>query len=304
MSEPESVTFLEMCVRAACVLEATAPKVGNVHPQASFSDLRFEDFLESAELAAPPLARTRSMGVGTAVYHAIAATRRRVQTNTNLGIALLLAPLAAVDVAQPLAEGLETVLARLTVEDARDVYAAIRLGNPGGLGRVAKQDVREAPTTDLRSAMRLAAAHDLIAMQYTNGFRDVFRGLTDLLDWQRETCDLLQSILGLQLTFMSRHPDSLIARKCGADTARDAMQRAQAVLKGGWPGTPSARRACQDLDSWLRADGNRRNPGTTADMICAILFAAFRAGELDLPARFADQAPTLRPTSPPHARPL
>ena len=35
--------------RWACALEVTAPKLGNVHPGASFSDLRCADFLLAAE---------------------------------------------------------------------------------------------------------------------------------------------------------------------------------------------------------------------------------------------------------------
>ena len=30
------------------------------------------------------------------------------------------------------------------------------------------------------------------------------------------------------------------------------------------------------FDRWLRADGHRRNPGTTADLVAATLFAAQR----------------------------
>ena len=32
----------------------------------------------------------------------------------------------------------------------------------------------------------------------------------------------------------------------------------------------------EEFDAFLRADGHRRNPGTTADMIAAVLFAALR----------------------------
>ena len=40
----------------ACLLEATAPKPGNVHPDASFVDLCYADFVGLAEVAAPALA--------------------------------------------------------------------------------------------------------------------------------------------------------------------------------------------------------------------------------------------------------
>ena len=51
---------------------------------------------------------------------------------------------------------------------------AIRIANPGGLGNVPEQDVRNEPTVTLLEAMKLAADRDLIARQYANGFADVF----------------------------------------------------------------------------------------------------------------------------------
>ena len=43
--------------------------------------------------------------------------------------------------------------------------------------------------------------------------------------------------------------------------------------------TPATRRTeLNRLDTWLRGDGNRRNPGTTADLVAAILFAGLRDG--------------------------
>ena len=38
-----------------------------------------------------------------------------------------------------------------------------------------------------------------------------------------------------------------------------------------------------DLDSWLRADGHSRNPGATADLMAAALFAALRDETIALP---------------------
>ncbi len=56
------------------------------------------------------------------------------------------------------------------VEDAREVYAAIRLAAPGGLGRAVEQDVADEPTVTLLEVMRLAADRDDIAREYATGF--------------------------------------------------------------------------------------------------------------------------------------
>src|SRR5262245_13426217 len=101
---------LEEMLRAACVLEATARKAGNVHPQAAFADLTYHDFVVSADAIAPILARTRELGVGRAILEAVAATKGTVAANTNLGIILLLAPLAAVPLRIRLVDGIGNVL--------------------------------------------------------------------------------------------------------------------------------------------------------------------------------------------------
>ncbi len=98
----------------ACLLEATAPKVGNVHRGADFEALFFADFVTSAVAIGPVLERARETGVGKAVFEAIAATRALVDTNTNLGMVLLLARLAAVPPDQKLTDGTASVLQGLT----------------------------------------------------------------------------------------------------------------------------------------------------------------------------------------------
>ena len=80
---------------------------------------------------------------------------------------------------------------------------------------------------------------------------------------------------------MATFPDSLIGRKCGLPIARESQQRAEAVLACGNPTTASYQQAASELDNWLRADGHRRNPGTTADMIGAALFIGLRHGTID-----------------------
>src|SRR5207244_8925249 len=101
---------------------------------------------------------------------------------TNLGIILLLAPLAAVPRQENLRAGVERVLTALSVADSRHVFEAIRLANPAGLGQVEEQDIHAEPTLPLRDVMGLAAERDMIARQYVNGFAEVFdEGLPELI---------------------------------------------------------------------------------------------------------------------------
>lgn len=275
---------LDAAIRLACLLEATARKPGNVHPGASFHDLAYADFVASAHTVAPILARARTLGVGCAVFCAVEATRRQTPRNTNLGIILLLAPLAAVPLESALAEGIPSVLERLTVEDAESAYAAIRLAEPGGMGEVRDQDVSQRPTGTLREVMQLAAERDLIARQYATDFRLVLQtGVPWLAACRDFETGWEQAIIGLQLALLAENPDSLIARKCGMELALEASRRARAILDAGWPENAASRTILSEFDTWLRADGNRRNPGTTADLVTASLFAALREGVIRPP---------------------
>jgi triphosphoribosyl-dephospho-CoA synthase len=269
-------------VQLACTWEVTARKPGNVTRFHDFDDVTYLDFLLSAAAIAPVIAGAAGRRVGATVLEAVRATRRVVRSNTNLGIILLLAPLAAAG--DDLRTDLPRILAGLDVEDSRLVYEAIRLAAPGGLGSVENQDVRDEPSLPLREVMTLAADRDRIALQYSNGYAEVFGGVSDaLLDGLRRTRSLEAAIIHAHLLTMRDYPDTLIARKAGAVVAEEAARRAGEVFVAGWPGSPAGWAALDEFDAWLRADGRRRNPGTTADLITAGLFVLLREGRLPLP---------------------
>lgn len=276
-----------LCAQIACIAEATARKPGNVHRFLDFEDVGLMDFLLSSAAVAPVLDGAATRPVGETILECVRATRNLVGSNTNLGIVLLLAPLATAARARDLRGALTAVLAALTVGDARTAYQAIQLARPGGLGTAASQDVREEPSQTLLQVMALAADRDLIARQYLNGFAEVFDdGLPVLASALARGRPLEEAVILCHLHLMSRHPDTLIARKRGISEAQEAARRARAVLDRGWPEDPSAEFALAELDGWLRADGNGRNPGTTADLVTACLFVALREGTIAVPFHF------------------
>src|SRR5438034_5290057 len=104
-----------LCVQLACVWEATARKPGNVHRFRDFEDASYLDFVLSAAAIAPVLEQATGRPVGETILGAVRATRGVARTNTNLGIVLLLAPLAAVPPGEALRPGLLRVLEGLDV---------------------------------------------------------------------------------------------------------------------------------------------------------------------------------------------
>ncbi|MFT5524666.1 MAG: triphosphoribosyl-dephospho-CoA synthase [Pirellulaceae bacterium] len=222
---------IAQCATLACQLEVTIPKPGNVHRGADFDDLTLNDFIVSATAIGPVFDRAAAEGVGPVVFDAVRYMRGAVDTNTHLGTILLLAPLAAVPRTEQLTAGIHSVIAGCDDKDAQAVYEAIQLARPGGLGSVDQGDVATGDTLPLAEAMKLAEDRDLIARQWTNGFRQVLHETAPrIANSISSGLSLTSAVVEAHVWLMSEYPDSLIARKCGDDMAVQSSIRAKPVL--------------------------------------------------------------------------
>ena len=167
------------------------------------------------------------------------------------------------------------VLEATTVEDAREVYAAIRRAAPGGLGRVDEQDVADEPTQTLLDVMRLAADRDGVAREYATGFEVTFETAVPALSAAR--ADGLcwnDAIVETFLTLLAAQPDTHIVRRAGTALAADVSRRARAAIAAGGVRSEPGRRAIDDMDRALRDPRHAANPGTTADLTAAAIFVS------------------------------
>ncbi len=286
----------------ACAWDVAVRKPGNVSRHSPGHGMAAQDFLASAAVAAAPLCEP-GRRVGERIEAAMQATWARVDCNTNLGILLLCAPLAAAaerlarpqrgadgkrqDLAPALNAAVEEVLGNLDREDAAAAFRAISLANPGGLGRAEAQDVRKAPQVTLREAMALAADRDRIARQYRDGMAEPFGLGLAALDAPARSA-LLQAepesarpgepaataVQRVYLAWLASAPDSHLVRKFGPAVAQVVLSQARP-----WAGRAAAGEAL-DADSafcaWdeaLKAGG--LNPGSSADLTVATLMALF-----------------------------
>lgn len=280
------------CIEAACVMEVLAPKAGNVHPGFSwnFTDLEVADFLASARALRPVFETAADRTVGELVLEAVRATRAVVSTNTNLGQILLIAPLskAAFETGRIDREDVMEILLKSTVHDAIAAYEAIALAKPGGMGQRGSQDIAGRPTCTLYDAMKFAASYDDVAAQYATGFSDVFEMARDLESEFRISDDWRRAIADVHLVRLVRG-DTLVRRKCGDAIETELKSLAASVVRHrADPAKYHAEYA--RIDAWLRADGNRRNPGTTADLITAALFVGLFSGTIEIPPDLMQQA--------------
>jgi triphosphoribosyl-dephospho-CoA synthase len=258
----------------ACVLEVSSEKPGNITPRHDFDDTSYEDMLRSAIALGPEMGRAGERGVGETVLAAVRATRSVAGANTNLGIALLLAPLARAAIQSA---DVGAVLAALTVDDARAAYEAIRRAGAGGLDEPVEHDVRDEPTVTLREAMAASAGRDAIAAEYSSYEVTFGLGLPALESALAEGLRPRDAVVDLALRLLAAVPDTLIARKRSLPVAERVSAGAARVLAAGGV---RATDALAQFDASLRTDGNALNPGTTADLVTAVVFVALLEGTL------------------------
>ncbi len=268
--------------QAACILEAVSAKPGNVNCHFDFAGTTLADFLLSAVMIGRCMEKADRNPVGRTVLSAVQATRRVVTSNTNLGIILLFAPLAKAHAGGDFRAAIRGVLESLTVADAVLVSRAIRLAVPGGLGKVAAQDVARDPDITLLELMSLARARDSVAREYASGYAITMELAYPALDRHlKQDGNFSSAIVQAYLTVLAEIPDTLIARKKGLKDAQAVSCMAAKVLRAGGMASDCGREQIREFDAFLRSEGNSLNPGTTADLIAAAIFTYFLQQGLD-----------------------
>lgn len=281
MSAPLTSDAVATAFHNACMAELDALKPGNVHRHADGHGMEVADFERSAAAAAPAIAAA-GLSVGQRIEAAVEATRAVVSHNTNLGIILLAAPLAQaalVSAGAGLRQALTLVLTSLTVEDAKAAYRAIRMAEPGGLGTAREHDVTSDPDITLLDAMRAAQSHDRIAWNYAHDFVDIFDlGLKWRAGGTERWGDVPWVATYVYLGFLAHIPDTLIERKFGTHTASDVLEEARPI-EAGLSQTHMPQEMAAPLaafDASLKERG--LNPGTSADLTVATVFAGALIG--------------------------
>ena len=273
-------------VELACLLEVTASKPGNVHRGADFEDVSFIDFAGSAVAMGQAIDETIDHSYGETVLAVARQTLKISNSNTNLGINLLVSLLAKACHGNTVldSKSVQSILDNLDADDSRRVYEAIGMMKPGGLGRTEMLDVNDPAPDSLLVAMEAASQRDMIAAQFGNQFSDIFeKSLPWIVEGRSRFGDLMQGIVWAHVRLMAEFPDSLIARKCGLLVAEQSQTMAQKAIDVMANGPEAFFNEVSNLDFWLRSDGHQRNPGTTADLIAAGLFVGLYNGDIEPP---------------------
>ncbi|NDV19428.1 triphosphoribosyl-dephospho-CoA synthetase [Pseudodesulfovibrio sp. JC047] len=270
--------WIAWAAQIACLFEVLAEKPGNVTRTRDCSGLHFEQFLVSATAIGPAFTAVSTSSVGELIRNSVESTKLLAGVNTNVGILLMMAPLAkaaSLDDPANLRNAVRRVLAELTVDDARQAFAAIVKAAPHGMDTVEEGDIRnDNVDMTLLEAMKLAQHRDTLAAQYATDFELVFDvGCAGLKRFLAEGRSLSQAVVQVYLTILATVPDTDIARKTDVETARSISAKAAEVMGLGGVFTEEGREAAERFDQLIRDEKRLYNPGTTADLVAGSLFA-------------------------------
>jgi len=285
-------SFVAKIAQLAAALEVSGhPKPGNVHRTQDFDDMSFEDFIISAIVIGDTMYEAAERGaklkdeldfspirIGSLILKAIEETQKWVSTNTNLGIVMLLTPIASAagmvtgkDL-QGLREMVNKIMLQTTALDAVDLYEAIAIAQPGGMGECDQFDVKDEKSKDkilkenvtLFDVLKLSSSWDLIARELTSSMPITFNIGFPAFKETHQVADMNAAVVQTFLTILSNFPDTLIQRKHGHELAETVTEEAREVLERGGILTDQGLKALKSFDRKLGRMGI--NPGTTADL--------------------------------------
>ncbi len=306
------VNKIQCCAQLAAALEVSGwPKPGNVHRTADFTDTRFEHYLAGAVAIGPAISRaasqgvklqkgeiqTSDVGIGRWILQGIRDVKQWNEPNTNLGMLILMIPLATaagtlIDKRECEIELLRNqfndIVRATTPQDALDLYQAIATVSPGGMGKVDDAaDVTDENTWNILKereitlfrTMEISQEWDTISKEFVTALEiSLGKGYPFFRQTYESTKDVNITTVHTFLFLLSSKPDTLIQRKLGDDAAVLVSKKAKEVLEMGGLLTQKGTDALNHFDRSLRDSENRYNPGTTADLIAIILMAHLMQG--------------------------
>jgi triphosphoribosyl-dephospho-CoA synthase len=185
-----------------------------------------------------------------------------------------------------LRRNLKLITESATPEDAVNMYKAIKIANPNGLGKAPDLDINDPASTkriihehvSLYKIFKIAEKYDNICSEWVNNYPITFNLAYPTLKQQLQTHkNIDQAIIHTFLKVLAEHPDTLIARKTSNEKAQQISNAATEILKNRFEKTDAAKKL-KKLDRQLRKSSNLLNPGTTADIIAAALALAILNG--------------------------
>lgn len=282
------------------VLEVSGyPKPGNVHRTRDFDDMVFEDFLisgiaigDSIRDAANHASKINSSisfkdsNLGKYILESVKETDKWIANNTNLGIIMLITPIAMSaaisDNLNHLKDNINNLIINTTVIDAIALYNAISIADAGGMGEQDNFDVNSDDSINeltennlnIFDVLKISSPWDNLAKELTSKMPISFDLGYPVFSKLKNKSSLNSATVTTFLTILSKVPDTLISRKYGNQKANDVSKIAKNVLK--YKNDDSKfNEKINDFDNYLFK--NKLNPGTTADLTASSIMISYLA---------------------------
>ncbi|MFX1553640.1 MAG: triphosphoribosyl-dephospho-CoA synthase, partial [Promethearchaeota archaeon] len=184
-------------------------------------------------------------------------------------------------------QNIRKIIEKSSVNDTINLYKTIKSCNPGGLGKIEKYDIYdENAITDLISdeinlkrIFDLSKEYDLISLEYSTGYHIILNeGLSYFVNTFNQYKDINIATVNTYLKLLSLHPDTLVIRKSGIESAVNISEMATNILECGGISSDKGLRLTIEFDNELQEKKGKLNPGTTADLISGIIFCALLFG--------------------------
>ena len=266
----------------ACSLEVSSFKPGNVHRYRDFPDIKYHHFLTSGIAFGDVVYRASQdkENIGKYIKMAVIQSRKWSPSNANLGIIMLHIPIAmgagSIDNfdSDMLRREMINLVRNTTVEDSLNVYDAINIAMPNLNPPKRGPDVKEEDAKKrlieenltLYDVFKISAEWDNISREWAEGFKITFEGYELLKNYYQEDRDINWAITKTYIHILSKYPDTLIARKNNLEVSKEVSRIAREIRENGFKKEDIKR-----FDAYLSRDGNKLNPGTTADLIAGSL---------------------------------
>jgi triphosphoribosyl-dephospho-CoA synthase len=305
--------LISKCLELAILLEVSADKPGNVNLTTGFEGTRYEHFLASAVAATPWFKLAAERGIAVSQGETSVSNVRVGQIikncvcninswqhggNTLLGTVILLSPIAVaagmtsvvkenVFEIQKIRGNLKCITESTLPKDAVDVYEAIKIAKPSGLGKAPDLDLNDSDSVNrivkenitLYQVFKIASVYDRVCSEWVSNYPVTFEvAYLYLIRQISEAIDLNKAIVHTFLKVLAEYPDTFIARKIGMEKAKEVSVKASEILELGGLETPLGRKSLRELDLQLRKSRNDLNPGTTADIVAAALALCILSG--------------------------
>lgn len=274
----------------ASALEVSGyPKPGNVHRIRDYDDMEFEDFVISGIVIGDTIREAcddvdvKNPKLGKYILQAVSETDKWIKNNTNLGIVMMIIPIAVAAAISnsfdEIRDNIKVLMKNTSVDDACDLYDAINIADAGGMGDQdeydvasdnAKKELKENKQT-MYDVLKISAPWDMLAREMTSDMPAVFEiGYPTYHELSKKKSKNETCILTF-LTLLSQVPDTLISRKYGSDEALKISMITRDLLN--LKNESDFKDKLKEFDDFLFK--NKYNPGTTADLTAASIFVSY-----------------------------